>query len=199
MALIKDFTQSKYIQQTGNIMPAGICRGLVVQWLISISKGVTGDEDQFWKDADDIYNGEQAALLGKGYAKAAWKFQREYEEKWPEDITTGYLLEHNLESNGILDRPYYGAFEDTRTIANYALNADNRYFILSIQDDNSGHSIGMYRTMTPFGKSSKVSIFDPNIGKFYADGLDGIKADLDIIGRRYGGHLNMRYKILEYK
>lgn len=199
MAIIKDFTQSRYIQQTGNIMPAGICRGLVVQWLISISKGITGDEDQFWEDADDIYNGEYAALLGRGYAKAAWKFQKEYEEKWPQDITDGYLLEHNLKSYRVYDNPYDGAFRDTYTIANYALNANNRYFILSIQDGNSGHSIGMYRTMTPFGKSSKVSIFDPNIGKFYADGLDGIRADLDFIGRKYKGHLNERYKILEYK
>ena|SRR6218665_202701 len=205
MAQQKIFSQSDLIKAAGNQEPQGICMGLVVQWLISISKTVS-DENRFWSDLQgSLAKAENVPLLGLGYARQAIEFQKEYGKIPLENLSAGEYALGQMKAAGLtFDNAIHdaeSAFEDAPAdkIVTRVLTNDTRYFILTIEGTLGAHAIGVYRNYSLVGKSSTVHIFDPNIGKFTCEDHEEIFADLDTIDDFYDGELNNSYVLEGFK
>jgi hypothetical protein len=182
MKLEKKFDQTNLIYATGKQFEAGICSGLVVQWLISNSRFLNG-EGQFW---DDLYastkQGEAQPLTGVGYAAKANTFYKAFStevsaaiarkekpdlEKIELDLTRQFLQEQGIlfskSIQGVQPSPF-GRTEDILKI----FHNDAKYKILCIYGADWGHSIGVYNPTFTLGNT--IHIFDPNIGMYVCDG-----------------------------
>jgi hypothetical protein len=175
-----EFHQVNLIKNTGNSNPFGICLGLVVQWLISITP-VPSDESKFWTDIKaSLADAPHVPLLGVGYAREAIEFQTQYAEGGTAKgvLSTGEYAQQRMAAKK-LRFDSAKQFLDTKPkpfneIANFALTTEGRYFILIMGDIKSSHAIGLHRTYSPIGKSNSVAVFDPNEGKYDCDGKDDI-------------------------
>lgn len=203
MALKINFNQTELIDNTGNQISIGICLGLVTQWLISISKGILGDENAFWKDLNSsLETTDNVPLLGVGYARKAIEFQSEYVINISPDPSIGEFTRTKLEESSLkFEFAFYrynnmfvnGALE---TVIDSITDSNRpRYFILGIIGTGGAHAIGIYRRLL----NSEISIFDPNIGKYVASTRDEIKQDLIDIGNHYGNGLHEKYLLEGYK
>lgn len=198
MSLQVEFNQNLLIQTTGSQHPEGVCLGLVVQWLSSISKN---KEDAFWKDLkDSLTDAPDVPFLGRGYARKAIEFQGEYIKDISKNASTGEyarkeLLKADLKFDNAISGTSAFSEKEMNRISNRILTNDCRYLVLGIRG-NGGHAIGVYRTYSLIGKSTKVKIFDPNYGKYVFDGADAIKKGLIDISIRYQGELHRTF-ILE--
>jgi hypothetical protein len=198
MSLQLEFEQSQLIQATGSRYPEGVCLGLVVQWLSSISEN---KEKTFWEDLNgSLADTPDVPLLGRGYARKAIEFQGAYINDLPPNASTGEfakseLLKADLRFDNAISGGNAFSEDELNRIAARVLTNDCRYFVFGIRG-NGGHAIGIYRTYSLIGKSTKVQIFDPNIGKYACDGSDEIKTDLVNIGNQYNGGLHQTF-ILE--
>lgn len=205
MSLQRSFSQNQLIGATGFQYPAGVCLGLVVQWLISISKTLS-DESTFWSDLDgSLANAPSTPLLGKGYARKAIEFQGEYNNHFIEYLSTGQYTRGQLSEAGLsLKDGHSGAqsaFSGTPLdkIVQTVLNSDCRYFILGLRGTLGGHAIGIYRSYSLVGKSTSVQIFDPNIGKYSCSGETALRTDLGAVSTYYNGELHAAYTLEGYK
>jgi hypothetical protein len=190
MKLVKPFNQTILIQKTGSPIPAGVCMGLVVQWLMSIAP-IIDNESQYWKDLDESVDPNSGSgLLGVGYAKKAIGNQADYNKYFKEnhnhDYINGILKEAGLDRLPFpysleLTPPDQGAEKYSGLIGKKAAQDSGQYFILGIRGTQFGHAIGLFRKRF-FGE---VSIFDPNIGKYecskepedVAEAIDTIMSD----------------------
>jgi hypothetical protein len=185
MKLEIPFNQGVLIQKTGSQMPAGICLGLVVQWLVSISQ-ILSDEDQYWKDLKESSEpGPHSALLGVGYARKAIAHQAEYAKRFAGDdysfIETVFNGAGLTRASGNRMPVYSGASAYAEVIANKALTDSGRYIVLVIGGQVYSHAIGLHRDRI----MSDVQVFDPNIGKYAcsSDPSDVAAAITDIFSR----------------
>jgi hypothetical protein len=169
-----DYSQKAMTQMTGVHHTGGICRGLVINWLIAKKKGTNFYEE----------NTETKGLLSdKKQVTSGKDVQEDYSSEFVSfDTTDSATIEHlkagGLEHKGADEKNggYAGGFADnTYTIANHVLTKTSRYYILSIKGKKRSHSIGIVRPWTLFGKSSTAYIFDPNVGEFKVQGTDGIE------------------------
>lgn len=202
----KTFEQKDLISSTGKQINEGICLGLVCQWLIAISKGVSGDESQFWNDVyGSLASTPNVPLLGIGYARKAIEFQEQYVTNLTLNPGTGYYAQGEMKKAGLsLSSAKYdssvGAFRifSKNLIASRVLSENGRYNILGIRGTAGAHAIGIYRLYSAIGKSDKVRIFEPNIGLYTCQGVEDIESVLDTIDVFYGTALHDKYLVETY-
>jgi hypothetical protein len=196
MELVHEFNQGNLTESTGEQFPLGVCRGLVVQWLISIKDN---NQKVYWKDLYGSLSGNpDTPLLGIGYARKAIEHQEQY--MFDEDYSQKELNENSLTWSE--DKKYnIGIFTPNGTdfFADTVLNADLRYFILSIIGTKFRHAIGVHRTYSVLGKSKSVQIFDPNLGEYSCEGREDIINCLGTIGNIYNGDFNTEFILRLYK
>lgn len=186
MILVNPFNQGELIQKIGNTNPKGVCLGLVTQWLISINRGVTGDEKTFWRDmAASLATTPNSPLLGVGYARAAIEYQTAYVmsntaegvfatgDYTKEQLAAGKLSFSSAKQILVRNASTFS------TITNYVLQEKGRYSILILADNKTSHAVGLYRTYAVIGKSDSVAVFDPNIGKYDCSGATDIQNCLE--------------------
>jgi hypothetical protein len=198
-----NFQQADLIKSIGNQNPSGVCLGLTIQWLIAISKGVSGDENKFWSDLEKSKaDNENTPLLGTGYAKQAIEFQTNYTIENDGAGISSYgrniLKENDLSINNAVSKKNYGG-TSSRDIAKKVLEQDARYYILLIRGDEGSHAIGLYRKYSMVGKSKDISLFDSNQGKWTATGKNDVIATIDEVIALYVNGSNLTFAIESFK
>lgn len=202
----KTFKQIDLIGSTGRQINEGICLGLVCQWLMAISKGVVGDENQFWGDVNgSLAKTPNVPLLGIGYARKAIEFQKQYMSNVTSSPSTGNHAQGEMNKAGLSLSSTQcnisaGAFVNItkNLIARLILSESGRYNILVIGGKGGRHAIGIYRINSAIGKGIAARIFDPNIGLYSCHGTTDIECMLDAIGKYYENGLHDAYLVETY-
>lgn len=150
------------------VLGEGICRGLVTEWLKC-------------KKADKPFASDSPEALLEKYKTVASGFaeQAAYDAGIADEITYQSLAKDGMEltKGECMESAVLGFAENSRGIGLRVLGTGSRYFILSLL----GHSFGMFRPWSWWGKSSTIHIFDPNEGEFKVTGLDGVQKALNAL------------------
>jgi hypothetical protein len=202
---IEEYDQSQAaINQHLNI-GNGICRALVINWLIAKKENTN-----FWTDNRGTV--AQPLLADANRTQSAINLQQEYANAFagryvPDPTTSNTLGQHSItyQQSDITASAQEGFAQtqlsnEPQKIANQVLSARSRFFILSLQGGSGCHSIGIYRPYALIGKSSDAYLFDPNFGEFKVSGVNNLE-NLLIAINQYGYpnlDLNQKYILWSY-
>jgi hypothetical protein len=157
----------------------GFCRALIILWLKSKADATKSD---FW-GVFDIEETDIKKPLISMLAKAEdlqGDYAKAFESRFAVDDATNNALKasgltYNINDVIGTDRAGFTTIDDQTNsperIANKVINADSRFFILSIGGTDGNHSVGVFRQKSFFGGKT-VNVFDPNIGEFQVDGIE---------------------------
>lgn len=183
----------------------GICRALVINWLIAKKENTN-----FWTDNRGTI--AQPLLADANRIQSAINLQQEYANAFdgryvPDQTTSNTLSQHSItyQQSDITASAQEGFAQtqlsnEPQKIANQVLSAKSRFFILSLEGEAGGHSIGIHRPYALIGKSSEASLFEPNFGEFKVSGVNNLANLLTAINK-YGYpnfDLNQKYILWSY-
>ncbi|SEF26561.1 virulence surface antigen [Amycolatopsis pretoriensis] len=164
----------------------GVCRALVVHWLVAKARG-----EDYWTSSGKV---TEPLLAASTRLSKAVRLQEEYERVAQSRLVLDPATEQALSEGGLgfvirdttasaqwgfaTEKPN----DEPEKIVHAAFDAHSRAFILSIKGTSGGHSLGVYR------HSREVHLFDPNIGEFVAKSEAGLRALLLAIAAAYREH-----------
>ena len=178
----------------------GICRALVINWLIA-----KRENWNFWTDNRGTI--AQSLLADANRIQSAIHLQQEYANAFggryvPDTATSNTLSQLSItyQQSDITASAQEGFAQtqlsnEPQKIANQVLSAKSRFFILSLEGGAGSHSIGIHRPYALIGKSSEAYLFEPNFGEFKVSGVNNL-ANLLIAINQYGYpglDLNQKY------
>jgi hypothetical protein len=196
-----EFSQNKISHQLSMSIGEGVCHGFVLIWIVAMKNKL---EHEFWEWVDKVNNeGLDVPLLGSLYK--AINIQGTYEKLFSqqtEHLKLDYYTQDFLKVEKLsFDQQdsmdiKEGFFDKRNEIASKVINSDNRYFMLGIYGLQKGHSIGIKREYAYIGKSKKVYIFDPNIGRYEVSGIDGVEKCLNELYKKHNNNLNSSCELI---
>ncbi|WP_103343994.1 YopT-type cysteine protease domain-containing protein [Amycolatopsis sp. CA-126428] len=184
---VQEFDQSAEAARERVTIGNGVCRALVVQWLVAKARG-----RDYWTNRGTVAEPllEAATRLTK-----AVDLQAEYERVAQSRFVVDPATENALSAAGLgfairdttasaqwgfaTDKPN----DEPEKIVGSAFGRHSQAFILSIKGKSGGHSLGLYRSAR-----EDVRLFDPNIGEFSAKSRAELRTLLLAIGAAYREH-----------
>ncbi|MFJ7212639.1 YopT-type cysteine protease domain-containing protein [Amycolatopsis sp. NPDC098790] len=184
---VQEFDQSVEAARERVRIGNGVCRALVVQWLVAKERG-----EDYWTDRGKVTEPLLAAAtrLSKAVDLQA-EYRRVAESRFVVDTATeealsaaglGFVIRDTTASaqwGFATEKPN----DEPEKIVHAAFDVRSRAFILSLKGASGGHSLGVYRH-----SGGEVRLFDPNIGEFAAKSETELRTLLLAIAAAYREH-----------
>jgi hypothetical protein len=184
---VQQFNQSAEAARERVHIGNGVCRALVVHWLVAKARG-----EDYWTSSGKV---TEPLLAAATRLSKAVDLQAEYARVAESRFLVDNATEAALSAGGLgfvirdttasaqwgfaTERPN----DEPEKIVHAAFGARSRAFILSIKGASGGHSLGVYRS-----SPGEVRLFDPNIGEFAAKSESELRTLLLAVGGAYREH-----------